>query len=269
MLRTIDRVVLRVPQLKAAVKYYRDVLGLRVVREDAHVANLRLGGDHAPELVLHDDPDLPAEAVYFLVDDVRDLYKRRADLRLTFVNPPARSARGWRAAVKDPFGTVVHVLDKTAADGTGGVDDVRAGGALFAGVEHKFPAKAERLIKLYEKVGRTADDLPYTPHFETIFEPYAKLYGEIQPDRREVWRHLLNLRKAGKLPKLGEARSKPPNVEPEARERLRDLLGEEMGRRDRLPYSPRFERLVDDFNATLPRPLSPHLVWRLVATLAK
>src|SRR5688500_281357 len=105
MLRNVDRIVLRVPQLKAAVTYYRDVIGMRVIREGAHVTTLRLADEHSPELVLHDDPDLPAEGVYFLVESVRDLYERREELRLTFVHPPARSARGWRAAVKDPFGT--------------------------------------------------------------------------------------------------------------------------------------------------------------------
>ncbi len=269
MLRNVDRIVLRVPQLKAAVKYYRDVMGLTVLREDAHVANLRPVDEDAPELILHDDPDLPAEAVYFLVDDVRDTYARREELRLTFVHPPARSARGWRAAVKDPFGTVLHILDRTASGGDDDLEDLRSAGTLFAGVGQKFPVKTALLVKLYEKVGRTADDLPYTPHFETIYEPYAKAFGEIQPDRAEAWRHLLNVRKAGKLPKLGEARSRPPNVEPEAREKLRELLRDEMGRRDRLPYTARFEQVVDRFNATLPRALSPHLVWRLVATLAK
>jgi catechol 2,3-dioxygenase-like lactoylglutathione lyase family enzyme len=269
MLRSIDRIVLRVPQLKSAVKYYREVLGLRVLREDAHVANLRFGDEGATELVLHDDPDLPAEAVYFLVDDVRELHARRDELRLTFVHPPARSARGWRAAVKDPFGTVLQLIDRSAAETGDDVEDVRGAGTLFAGTLQKFSAKADLLVKLYEKVARTADDLPYTPHFETIYEPYAKAFGEVQPDRAEVWRHLLNLRKAGKLPKLGEARSRPPTVEPEARDALRKVLGDEMGRRDRLPYTARFEQIVDEFNAALPRPLSPHLVWRLVATLAK
>jgi hypothetical protein len=47
------------------------------------------------------------------------------------------------------------------------------------------------------------------------------------------------------------------------------MLGDDIGRRDRLPYSDRFDNLVDQFNKTRQRPLSPHLVWRLVATLAK
>jgi hypothetical protein len=58
-------------------------------------------------------------------------------------------------------------------------------------------------------------------------------------------------------------------VSDEAKQKLRDALGEDIGKRDRLPYTDRFDKLVDGFNRSQPRPLSPHLVWRLVATLAK
>ncbi len=118
-------------------------------------------------------------------------------------------------------------------------------------------------------MGRTADDLPYTPHFESLYGDYIAKFTDAKPSRGEVWRHLLNLRKGGKLPKLGEARSPAPDVSPGDRATLRDLLGDAIGKRDRLPYTPRFEQLVNDFNRTQSRPLSPHLVWRLVATLAK
>src|SRR5438270_3136220 len=101
MLRTIDRIILRVPGLASAVAYYRDVLGLKLVRQDARVANFKLP-DGATELVLHADPDQPAEAVYYRVDDVRDLYRRRADLKLAFTGAPTQVARGYRAAAKDP-----------------------------------------------------------------------------------------------------------------------------------------------------------------------
>ena len=130
-------------------------------------------------------------------------------------------------------------------------------------------AKREQLIAAYEKIGRTADDLPYTPHFESMYSGYAAQHAEPRPTRSEVWRHLLNLRKAGKLPKMGEARSKPPVVSDEDRAALRKMLGDDIGKRDRLPYTERFDAIVDSFNRTQPRPLSPHLVWRLVATLAK
>jgi catechol 2,3-dioxygenase-like lactoylglutathione lyase family enzyme len=271
VLRKVDRLVLRVPGLPAAVAYYRDVLGLNLIRHDARVASFKLPGDSA-ELVLHTDPDLPAEGVYYLVDDVRDLYRRRSQLKLTFTSSPVQVSRGYRATVRDPFGTVLMLLDRTTeAAGAAAVEDAKApeAGALFAGVEQKVQAKRDVLVKAYEQMGRTADDLPYTPHFETLYKGYAAFFGDRPPTRREVWRHLLNLRKAGKLPKLGEARSKPPEVSDEAKQKLRETLGEDIGKRDRLPYTDRFDKLVDAFNRSQPRPLSPHLVWRLVATLAK
>ncbi|HXE55124.1 MAG TPA: VOC family protein [Tepidisphaeraceae bacterium] len=269
MLRKIDRLILRVPGLASAVAYYRDVLGLKVIRQDARVANLRLGDD-STELVLHVDPDLPAEAVYFLVDDVRDLYRRRAELRLQFAAPPSQVARGYRATVKDPFGTVLMLLDRTTERaGEGQVEDAKPSDTLFAGVEPRVTVKREPLCQAYQSIGRTADDLPYTPHFEKLYGTYAAMYPEPKPTRAEVWRHLLNLRKGGKLPKLGEARSTPPPVSDEDRQKLREMLGADIGKRDRLPYTKRFDQIVDAFNKTQSRPVSPHLVWRLVATLAK
>jgi catechol 2,3-dioxygenase-like lactoylglutathione lyase family enzyme len=267
MLRRIDRIILRVASLPAAVKYYRDVMGLKLVRQDTHVANLRLADDSA-DLVLHDDPDQAAEAVYWLVDDVRELFNRRSELKLTFLGPPTQASRGYRAAVKDPFGTVLHLLDRTTGTGTE-AEDARAPAGLFAGVEARITPKRDLLIKLYVEIGRTADDLPYTPHFESLYGPYAEAHADPKPSRAETWRHLLNLRKGAKLPKLGEARSRPPEVTAEELAALRKLMGPAMGKRDRLPYTERFDQLVDEFNRRLPRKLSPHLVWRLVATMAK
>ena len=274
MLRKVDRLIVRVPSLPSAVAYYRDVLGLKLVRQEGKLASFRLGDD-ATELVIHTDADLPAEAVYYLVDDVRDLYRRRAELKLAFAGPPAQVARGYRAQVKDPFGTVLLLLDRSTEKSKepggkpGVVEDAKEPETLFAGFEPFRRAKPEVLSALYEKTGRTADDLPYTPHFESLYKGYAGQYGQNPPTRQEVWRHLLNIRKRGKLPKLGEARSKPPAVGEEALDLLRGMLGKDIGKRDRLPYTQRFDQLVDEFNKTQGRPLSPHLVWRLVATLAK
>jgi len=275
MFRRLDRLVVRVPNLASAVTYYRDVLGLQVLREEKKVASLRFADQDCGEVILHCDPDLPAEAVYLLVDDVRDLHRRRAELRLKFTSPPSRVARGYRATVKDPFGTILHLIDRSDETSLSQreqerhLEDARPPGALFDGVSQHIPAKRALLTKLYEKLGRTADDLPYTPHFESLYEPYIAGYHDPKPDRAEVWRHLLNIRKAGKLPKLGEARSKPPEVSDEDREHLRALLAEHLGKRDRLPYTERFDQIVEEFNKTQPRKLSPHLVWRLAATLAK
>jgi catechol 2,3-dioxygenase-like lactoylglutathione lyase family enzyme len=267
LLRRIDRVVLRVSGLPAAVKFYREVMGLHLVHQSSHFATLRAREDQS-ELVLHDDPDQAAEAVYWLVDDVRAIYARRAELKLTFLSPPQQAARGFRAGVKDPFGIVLFLIDRSS-DSHGQVEDAKAPGELFAGVEPRIAPKRELLIQLYQQIGRTADDLPYTPHFESLYAPYAQAHPEPKPSRAETWRHLLNLRKGGKLPKLGEAKSRPPTITPEELAWLKSLMGTDLGKRDRLPYTERFDQLVDKLNQTLPRKLSPHLVWRLVATLAK
>jgi len=275
LLRKVDRILLRVPQLDGAVKYYRDVLGLPLVRQSGNIASFHLSAAHDTELVLHTDPDLPAEATYFLVDDVRDLYRRRNELKLKFAGPPAPVSRGYRATVKDPFDNVLLLLDRSTEPGSassqakGVIENAKPPGTLFAGVEPRIPVKRDALIKAYVAIGRTADDLPYTPHFETLFTRYADTLGEPKPTRQEVWRHLLNLRKAGKLPKLGEAKSRPPKIDPQDEQRLRDLLGDAIGKRDRLPYTERFDKLVNQFNETQGRKISPHLVWRIVAKLAK
>ena len=267
MLKKVDRILLRVESLEGAVRYYRDVMGLKLIKQDARVASFRLGDD-TTELVLHSDRDLPDQALYYLVDNVKDLYARREELRLKFGGPPQPVARGFRATARDPFGNVLLLLDRSA--GGDAVEDAKAaGGMLFGGVEAKVAPKRDVLIKVYEQTARTADDLPYTPHFETLYRAYAEQCGEPKPTRGEVWRHLLNLRKGGKLPKLGAARSMPPEVSEEDRVRLREMLADDIGKRDRLPYTERFDRLVDEFNGGLERRLSPHLVWRLVATLAK
>src|SRR4051794_13995956 len=259
---------MRVESLEGAVSYYRDVVGLKLVRQDQRLASFRLG-DGQTELVLHADADLPDQAMYYLVDDVKDLYRRRDELKLKFSSPPTPVSKGFRATVKDPFGNVMLLLDRAAGASAALVEDAKSPGGLFAGVEQRVSVKKDLLIKVYEQTGRTADDLPYTPHFETLYRSYAAAHGQPQPTRGEVWRHILNLRKGGKLPKLGPARSLPPDLSPDERDRLREMLGPDIGKRDRLPYTDRFDSLVDEFNGTQTRKLSPHLVWRLVATLAK
>jgi len=267
MLRKIDRILLRVAHLEAAVRYYRDEMGLQLLKQEKLIATFRLADDNA-ELVLHADPDLPAEAVYFLVEDVRKLYEQRKEKKLQFLSLPQRTSRGFRAVVRDPFGQILNLLDRTSAD-TAAVEDAKPAGGLFGGVEMKSTPKRELLIQIYEKIARTADDLPYTPHFESLYDPYVAQYEDPKPTRAEVWRHLLTIRKAGKLPKLGAARSLPPEATPEERELLRNLLGDDIGRRDRLPYTQRFDEISDAFNRTQKRPMPPHYLWRLIATLAK
>src|SRR4029079_269494 len=138
----------------------RDAIGMKLLRSEGKIASFCLG-DGGTELVLHDDPDLPAEATYYLVDDVGDLYKRRGALKLTCAGPPTPATRGYRATVKDPFGTVLLLLDRTnEAAGKANIEDGKVADGLCAGVQPALKPRRDALIALYEKTGRTADDLP-------------------------------------------------------------------------------------------------------------
>ena len=277
ILKGIDRLVIRVNSVAAAVAYYRDTLHLPVVREGQSFATLQLGDGR--EVLLHNDADLPEEAVFLLVDDVRDLYRRREELRLKFAGPPGRVSRGYKATAKDPFGSVLLLIDRTldAGEASGAPEIAKTPDALFAGVRSRLAPKREVLAALYEQAGRTADDLPYTPQFERVHADYAATFPEPRPDQAETWRHLLTLRKKGELPKLGAARSRPPVADSKTVALLRAVLAEEfegrIGRRDRLPYSREFDAIADAFNRARVKagddPLAPHPLWRLVALLAK
>ncbi|MFN4243012.1 MAG: VOC family protein [Tepidisphaerales bacterium] len=286
MLDGVDRVLLRVPTLAAGVRYYGEVLGLRLLRREGHAAAFALG---EAELVLHDSPDLPAMEVSFKASGLRRAHGEREKLKLTFKSPPRPTGRGLRASVRDAFGHVWHLVERTpgaAGSDAPGASDDRAGPApaggspavpvgmpagLFGGsdvVEEQVKPKPELLVRLYQTAGRTADDLPYTHHFELIYDGYAAAF-ERPPERSVVWTHLLRLRKAGKLPPMGRSRSRPPRLAAEEREVVRTLLGPAMGRRDRLPYTPELEALRDAFERRTKRRLSPHQFWRVIATLAK
>lgn len=261
MILRFDRMLIRVENLPAATAFWQQTHGATVAREGRNSVSLKLrdGG----EVLLHTDKTMPTQQMFLLVDDVRAMHADRKRLQLDFRSPPTRGARGYFATIRDPFGVFLEIADLTL-EATGGT----SGDRLFDDPGKATPDR-KRLADLYQELGRTADDLPYTTHFETLYDAYVSGFPAPKPSHSEVWRHLLTTRKRGELPKLGAARSTPPEVDPADVERLRRLLGDDIGKRDRLPYTPRFDELVSEFNRGRRRAFSPHQIWRLVATLAK
>ena len=141
-----------------------------------------------------------------------------------------------------------------------------------------FPTSDEDLlISVYQKQGRTLDDLPYTAEFDAL---YAAMYGDgdeaadgtHRPSRAEVFHRLHNLRKAGKLPRLGRAVGERPRITPEQEELLAELVAQQIGelsKRDTLLYTPEFETIATRFNSAAGLDLQRHAIWRLIAKLAK
>jgi hypothetical protein len=137
--------------------------------------------------------------------------------------------------------------------------------------DSKSIAKSDTdLINGYKSCNRTLDDLPYTDEFETLFSTISPTRPDL--DKYTLFRRLHNLRKAGKLPKSGRTATLPVKLQPKEETWLRDrvtaLVGT-LGQRDQLPYDPRFDALVEAFNAETGRTLTPHDTWRVVAKLAK
>lgn len=128
------------------------------------------------------------------------------------------------------------------------------------------------LIRAYESAGRTLDALPYSDAFETL---YKQLQGELRddtPTRRDAFHRLHNLRKRSALPKLGRTPVSLPKISPEDEALLSSLVVEavgSMGARDRLPFTPEFEALVERFNHEAGHTLRHEDAWRLIARLAK
>ena len=128
----------------------------------------------------------------------------------------------------------------------------------------------QRLIAAYVEVGRTLDDLPYTEEFIRMCELASAT--EAGMNEHAVFRRLQNIRKAGKLPPIGRASSRAPRLSEAEEGWLANAVVEtvgSLGQRDQLPFTTRFDILLNRFNESTGRSLSPHDLWRVVAKLAK
>lgn len=190
------------------------------------------------------------------------IYERCASDFLDPAQEPAAAIETWDALLEEGDRVPGRVSERADPPLTG--EQTRLFGAASS------PDQTDDLlIAAYERTGRTLDDLPYTPEWARLF---AEAGGAMGLRERAVFHALHNLRKAGKLPKLGRATSNPPRINAEEESQLGEhvvrLIGS-LGQRDRLPFTPEFDRLVEWFNTTTGRELSPHDVWRLIAKLAK
>ncbi len=141
------------------------------------------------------------------------------------------------------------------------------------GFFHEAPALSredQRLVETVYELGRPIDDLPYTDAFDELVRRQREI-GD-QREYADLFHRVLNLRKAGRMPSLGRSDRMPIVLSESETELLFDLIAQSagtVGQRDRLPYTPEFDRVVEQFNRATNRHLSAHDVWRLVARVAK
>ncbi|TDC57060.1 bleomycin resistance protein, partial [Jiangella ureilytica] len=121
VLRAVDAVVVRVPDLDAGLAFYRDRLGHELLwRHDAiGQAGLRLPGGESELVLATDVPPGPA----WLVDAVEPAVARVVAAGGRVVSPPADVPVGRVAVVEDVFGNALVLIDlsrgryRTDADG--------------------------------------------------------------------------------------------------------------------------------------------------------
>jgi lactoylglutathione lyase len=112
VLRKIDCVMVRVPEVEAAAEYYARVFGLRRLWQDDAAAGMGLPETDA-EIVLHTMDLPPGCGVHYLVDDVLTAVATCRQEGCVVREPPFEIAIGRCAVLEDPFGNVLCVLDLT------------------------------------------------------------------------------------------------------------------------------------------------------------
>jgi catechol 2,3-dioxygenase-like lactoylglutathione lyase family enzyme len=130
LFRKLDNLLLRVADLDAAISFYRDQLGHRVLWRSEEAIGFAL-------------PDTDAELVHFHIGPETDVLVENVDEAFAFflsaggkaIEPPFDIAIGRCARVRDPFGNDLVILDQSkgvlATDAEGRVTSVRPSGSVF------------------------------------------------------------------------------------------------------------------------------------------
>jgi len=115
-LKKIDAVMYRVCDLDEAIKFYVDVLGLKLGWKDESMAGLLFPGNDS-ELVLHTDDSLPNPNISFQVENVEEFVEEYRGKGYKVLVEPFEIRCGRCAVVSDPYGNRIEVMDLTKFGG--------------------------------------------------------------------------------------------------------------------------------------------------------
>ena len=115
-LKKIDAVLHRVDDIDEAIRFYVNVLGLRLGCRDESMAGLLFPGIDS-ELVLHIDDSLPNPNISFQVEDVDDFVEEYREKGYNILVEPFNIRCGMCAVLSDPYGNGIEVMDLTKFDG--------------------------------------------------------------------------------------------------------------------------------------------------------
>lgn len=110
LLRDVDCIRVRVPELDAGLAFYRDTLGHALLWRNASAAGLAMP-DCTAEIVIHTDPT--PEDVNLSVDSVEHAIAVVVSAGGRVLAGPFDIAIGKCVVVADPFGNPLTLLDKS------------------------------------------------------------------------------------------------------------------------------------------------------------
>jgi predicted enzyme related to lactoylglutathione lyase len=110
LLRKIDCVMIRVPDLETGAHFYEQACGLRRLWSDASSVGLAMSDSDA-EIVVHTMDLPPGCGVHFLVDDVPAAIAELLGSGSHVIEEPFEIPVGRCAVLADPFGNALCILD--------------------------------------------------------------------------------------------------------------------------------------------------------------
>lgn len=110
LLRKIDCVMIRVPDLDAGARFYEHACGLRRLWSDTSSVGLAMSDTDA-EIVVHTMDLPPGNGVHFLVDDVPAAVAALVGDGSRLIEATFEIPVGRCAVLADPFGNALCVLD--------------------------------------------------------------------------------------------------------------------------------------------------------------
>jgi len=115
-LKKIDAVLHKVGDLDEAIRFYVDVLGLKLGWKDKSMAGMLFPGNDS-ELVLHTDETLPNPNVSFQVENVETFVDEYRGKGYKVLVEPFDIRCGRCAVLSDPYGNSIEVMDLTKFGG--------------------------------------------------------------------------------------------------------------------------------------------------------
>jgi predicted AAA+ superfamily ATPase len=136
-------------------------------------------------------------------------------------------------------------------------------GKIFISGEEKKIVRS-----LLSSTSTPRDALPYTDEFESLFNSFLRSSGR-KVEKNQFWRMLSDIAKSGGGQKQKRKRVPSPKLSIEQKLEILRQFPEGIGGRDRLPYTPEFERLHRQYKKLTGLNLSENDYWLGVSSVAK